>query len=394
MTPRVPVHGAIIGESEDNALLEVVKRRWYTSGKACQTFSRKLAVFCQKRGAILCNSGSSANLLAISALTAEELGDRRIMPGDEVITLALGFPTTLSPILQVGAVPVLVDVNLPGMDANIDQVEAAITDKTKAIFLPHTLGYPFNTKRVRSICNKHNLWMVEDCCDGLGSPGTMLGDLATLSFFPAHQITTGEGGAVLYDQPILGKLLNSFCSWGKDCWCPPGRDNTCGVRFAGGGDHKYEFSHIGYHLSMTEFQGALGAVQMERLPGFVSARACNHAYLRDELSTRGMEKYFILPPDTAASWFGFALICIPPINRDTLTFFLEERGVQTRRMFGGNLLRQPAFRNINARVEFPLLNTDLVNDRGLWLGCWPGLTRDQLDAIVSELVNYVEGDHG
>jgi CDP-6-deoxy-D-xylo-4-hexulose-3-dehydrase len=286
----------------------------------------------------------------------------------------------------------LIDVDLPGMVPTVERVERAITERTKAVVLAHTLGYPFDTRGMRALCNKHGLWLVEDCCDALGSPGVMkYADLSTLSFYPAHQITTTEGGAVLYDDLALGKIVNSYRDWGRDCWCAPGHDNTCGIRFVGGQDHKYTYSHIGYHLAMTEFAGAMGAVQMDRLKEFVHARNNNHSRLHNEMLRLGMDKRFILPPGFEASWFGFALLCIPPINRDALTQYLEERGIQTRRMFGGNLTRQPAYQGVNMIIAEPLLNTDIVHDCGFWVGCWPGLSSEQLDAIVQSICEYVEG---
>jgi CDP-4-dehydro-6-deoxyglucose reductase, E1 len=262
--------------------------------------------------------------------------------------------------------------------------------------LAHTLGMPFNVFDVQSICLAYNLWMVEDCCDALGTPGIMRGDLSTLSFFPAHQMTTGEGGAVLTDSPKLAKLLRSFRDWGKDCWCLPGDDNTCGKRFDGEYDHKYTFSHIGYHLAMTDLQAAIGIAQVEKQPGFVDARDRNHAYLQKRMVDKKQEQFFMLPPDNKASWFGYALICNPNIQRNFLQRWLESQDIQTRLVFGGNLLRQPAFKHMDCRIVGDLTNTDIVHERALWVGCWPGLTYEQLDYIVYSVVEYttyLEGPH-
>lgn len=390
---RVPVHGAVLGEAEDQALEAVIQRRWYTNGPACAAFERKLEDYTGLREAVLCNSGSSANLLALSCLSQTELGERAILPGDAVITTALNFPTTLAPILQIGAIPVLVDVDLPGLIPSIARVRAAITKRTKAVVLAHTLGNPLPTGELRELCDRHGLWLVEDACDALGSPHAFQHcDLATLSFYPAHQVCCGEGGAVLTASPRLAKIVRSLRDWGRDCWCESGQDGTCGRRWAGAYDHKYSYSRIGYHLAMTEFQAALGCVQMERLPGFVQARARNHAYLAIELLKEGMDRFFELPPAVWASWFGFCLICKAGVERNQVTKFLEERGVQTRLVFGGNLLRQPGFAGMRAACADELVNTNLVHERAFWVGCWPGLNQAQLDHVVNSIVEYCEGE--
>ena len=321
-----------------------------------------------------------------------ELGERALRPGDEVITTALNFPTTLNPIIQNGGVPVLIDVELPSLTPSIERVRAAVTPRTRAIVLAHTLGYPLPMTELRALCSEHKLWLVGDACDALGSPGVFDGaDLSTLSFYPAHQICAGEGGAVLTHSPALGKIVRSLRDWGRDCDCATGQDNKCGRRFAGDYDHKYTYSRIGYHLAMTDFQGALGAAQMDRLGEFVHNRWLNHKYLHASMVVACLTDYFILPPDELASWFGFCLICKPPIKRNEITRYLESEGVQTRLVFGGNLTRQPAYRYFNHHVVGELTNTDNVHDNAFWVGCWPGLTIEQLDYTIETIKGYVEG---
>lgn len=385
---RVPTHGAVITEAEDEALMEVIKKRWYTEGDACRSFRAKLSNFTGMREVVLCNSGSSANLLALSILRQPELGDRQITSASEVITTALNFPTTVSPIIQMGAHPIFIDIDLPSMVPSVDKVLDAITHKTRAIVLAHTLGYPAPIRELRKECETRGIWLVEDCCDALGSPYTMEADIATLSFFPAHQICAAEGGALLTRSPALAKIARSLRDWGKDCWCSPGEDNTCGKRFAGEYDHKYTFARLGYNLKMTEFQGALGSAQMDQLPEFIRRRSANHAYLNACMAKAGMDEFFILPPALEASWFGYCLICKPPIARNDLVAWLELRGVQTRMVFGGNLLRQPALRGAQYRVHGGLDNTNLVHDNAFWIGCWPGLCGDQMDYAVNSIVEY------
>lgn len=376
---RVPVHGSLIGEEEKAAARAVADAGWFTYGKHCQGFERKLETYTGKRDAIVCNSGSSANLLAFSAL--------ELPPGSEVITCAVGFPTTVNPIIQGGCTPVWVDCELPSMEPTLDAIEAAITPRTRAVMLAHTLGMPL-PEGLRELCDARGLFLIDDCCDALGSPRTMIGDLSTLSFFPAHQVCAGEGGAVLVDSPKLAKVVRSYRDWGRDCWCEPGTDNTCGRRFAGEYDHKYTYSRIGYHLAMTEFQGAIGSVQMDRLFDFVSLRATNHAFLNMLMTKAGMDEYFILPPDVFASWFGYALICKSPVSRNAITQWLEAKGVQTRVVFGGNLLRQPAYAGFDAG---PMPNADIVHDSAFWVGCWPGLGPEQLEYTVNSIVEYCKG---
>lgn len=384
------MHGAVIGDREDELLYQVVTSRWYTAGPMCGKLEQALREFTGKREVILTNSGSSANLLALSCLTSPELGEGAIKPGDEVITTALGFPTTLNPILQIGAIPVFVDIDLPAMTPNYAQMEQALSNKTRAVIFAHTLGYPFDGERVRRFCADNRLWFIEDACDALGSPGTMCGDITTLSFYPAHHITTGEGGALLTN-PALGKLARSFRDWGKSCWCLPGHDDTCGRRFAGEIDHKYQFNHIGYNLKMSDLHAAIGVAQMERLPEFIQKRQLNHRYLWRRLNAiPNIWDYFGRPPDADVSWFGFCLICTPATDRNAVTKYLEARNIQTRIVFGGNLLRQPAYRQMVARQDFwPYVNSDVVHYQAFWVGCWPGLTIEHLDYIVECVSDYV-----
>lgn len=392
---RVPVHGAVFNQDERDNLLAIAKADdlWLTAGPWCAKFERGLREFTGQREVVLCNSGSSANLLAISALTAPELGDRRIMPGDEVITTALNFPTTLNPILQIGAVPVLIDVTLPGLVADTSMLQAALSPRTKAVIFAHTLGYPFDVQEVKLFCEMNNLWLIEDCCDALGTPGIMQGDMSTLSFYPAHQITTGEGGAVLTQSPKLAKLLRSFRDWGKDCWCEPGKDDTCGRRFAGEYDHKYTFSHVGYNLKMSDLHAAVGVAQLEKLDKFISLRDINYGYLWANLIANDAKQFFdfIPPQEQIISWFGFTLICKPPVKRNDITRWLEGRGIQTRIVFAGNVLRQPAYQYFNMRVIGDLPNTNRVHDDAFWVGCWPGLTQAQLDYVVENIKEYCDG---
>jgi len=389
----VPVHGRIVGDEERANLRAVANSDWYTAGKWCARFENKLENYLGVKYAVLTNSGSSANLLAVSAL--------ELKPGDEVITTAVNFPTTVNPILQVGAVPVFVDVTLPHMVVDVDQLEAALSDKTRAVVLAHTLGYPFDLHAVLAFCRKYDLYLVEDCCDALGSEyngrlaGTF-GDLSTYSFFPAHQITTGEGGAVVCQSLHLQRVLLSYRDWGRDCYCLPGHDNTCNQRWGGDYDHKYTYTRLGYHLAPTEFSGALGVAQMDRLANFTARRRINHLALRNLAQQAGLEEYFILPyaeEHIDPSWFGFSLICRWMVERNDLCRWLDARGIGNRPVFGGNLLRQPAYRNIPHRVIGSLENSDTVHERAFWIGCWPGLGMDQFEYAIGKLSEYVRRTH-
>lgn len=373
---------------------------WLTSGRFADQFEREFARRMGVRECVLTNSGSSANLLAISALTSPKLGGRRLEPGDEVITTAAGFPTTLNPILQNRLVPVFVDITAPTYNVDTAQLERALSPRTRAIFLAHTLGNPFDVDAVTAFAQRHDLWLIEDCCDAVGSTykgrhtGTF-GDLATTSFYPAHHITMGEGGAVLTSQPLLRTLVESFRDWGRDCWCAPGKDNTCGKRFDRqlgelpcGYDHKYTYSHIGYNLKLTDMQAAVGVAQLKKLDDFVMARRCNFEILRQGL--RELEEFFILPeatPGSDPSWFGFPLAVREgaPFTRNEVIGHLEERKIATRLLFGGNLTRQPAYRDTHYRIAAPLANTDFAMRQAFWIGLYPGITPVMIDYVIEQL---------
>jgi CDP-6-deoxy-D-xylo-4-hexulose-3-dehydrase len=400
----VPVSGKVIDGGDLSSVVDSALDCWFTTGRFAEDFERKLARFVGVRSASLVNSGSSANLLAVSALTSPKLGDRRLQPGDEVITVAAGFPTTLNPILQNRLVPVFVDVTLPSYEIDASQLEAARSEKTKAIIIAHTLGNVFDLDAVTAFAKKYNLWLIEDCCDALGSTwkgrqvGTF-GDIATVSFYPAHHITMGEGGAVLTDKPNLRILIESFRDWGRDCWCHPGKDNTCGKRFEWqlgslplGYDHKYTYSHIGYNLKATDMQAALGASQIEKLPRFIERRKENFRYLHAAL--KPLEKYLLLPeatPGSDPSWFGFPIGVREdaPFRRDDLIRELDAQKIGTRLLFGGNLLRQPAYEGCEHRAVGELPNTDFVMNSVFWIGVYPGLTRPMLDFVVGAISGFV-----
>ncbi|GAA3762478.1 lipopolysaccharide biosynthesis protein RfbH [Terriglobus aquaticus] len=403
----VPVSGKVIDGDDMAAVVDSALDGWFTTGRWAKEFERKLARFFGLRSASLVNSGSSANLVAFSALTSPKLGDRQIKPGDEVITVAAGFPTTVNPILQNRCVPVFIDVTLPHYEVDISKLEAARSEKTKAVMIAHTLGNAFDVEAVSEFCKKHNLWLVEDCCDALGTEfngkkvGTF-GDIATVSFYPAHHITMGEGGAVLTDKPALKVLIESFRDWGRDCWCEPGVDNTCGKRFDWqlgtlpcGYDHKYTYSHVGYNLKATDMQAALGVSQIAKLPQFIERRKQNFAYLRTKLQSLGMERWLVLPeatPGCDASWFGFPIAVKPeaPFTRDQLTKTLDAKKIGTRLIFAGNLLRQPAYEGWEYRVVGELTNTDFVMNQVFWVGVFPGLTEPMLDYIAETMHAFAE----
>lgn len=397
---EVPVTGKVFGANEISAAISASAEFWLTSGPRTLDFEKKLAKLIGGRHAFMVNSGSSANLLALSSLTSPRLGVRRIFPGDEVITVAAGFPTTVTPILQNGLVPVYVDVDLGTYIANEGALEAAIGPRTRAIMMAHTLGNPFNLDLVMKLAKKHELWVIEDSCDALGGTyhGKLLGsfgDLATLSFYPAHHITTGEGGAVISKNAALKPIVESIRDWGRDCWCAPGCDNTCLKRYEWklgelpeGYDHKYTYSHLGYNLKSGDIQAAIGLAQLDRLPGFVEARRKNWNYLLEGL--RGLEGNLILPEPTLnsdPSWFGFAMTVrkSSPISRNALVQELNEKKIGTRLLFGGNLLRQPAFMDTPRRVIGDLANTDTVMKDTFWIGVWPGLTIPMLDYMIETM---------
>ena len=357
------------------------------------------------RWAFLVNSGSSANLVAFYALTSPKLGERQVKPGDEVITVAAGFPTTINPLVQYGCIPVFIDIDIPTYNIQAEKIEAAITPKTKAIMLAHTLGNPFNISIITALAKKYNLWLIEDDCDALGAEymgkktGTF-GDLATLSFYPAHHITMGEGGAVLVNNPILKKIVESFRDWGRDCWCAPGKDDTCGKRFdqqlgdlPAGYDHKYTYSHIGFNLKATDMQAAIGISQLKKADSFIARRRENYTTLYSLL--KPFEAHFILPEPTLLSnpsWFGF-LITIRPestINRTHFTRYLEEHKIGTRLLFAGNLAKQPAYASVPYRIEGDLTQTNIVMNQSFWLGVWPGLQEEHYAYIVSVMDTYIK----
>jgi len=399
----VPVSGKLIDGADVSAVVDSALDAWFTTGRFAEEFERNLARFVGLRCASLVNSGSSANLIALSALTSPKLRDRQLKPGDEVITVAAGFPTTVNPIFQNRLVPVFLDVTIPTYEIDVAQLEAGRSEKTKAVFLAHTLGNSFDLDAVCDFTRKHNLWLIEDCCDALGSTykgrnvGTF-GDIATVSFYPAHHITMGEGGAVLSDKPSLQTLIESFRDWGRDCWCEPGRDNTCGKRFDWqlgslpcGYDHKYTYSHIGYNLKATDMQAALGVSQLKKLVYFIERRRENFRYLRRALS--GMEDFLILPeatPHSDPSWFGFPVGVREdaPFGRADLIRALEEKKIGTRLLFGGNLLRQPAYKDSLYRVVGELPNTDFVMNNVFWVGVYPGLTQPMLDFVAATIRNF------
>ncbi|WP_159874904.1 lipopolysaccharide biosynthesis protein RfbH [Aquitalea denitrificans] len=400
----VPVSGKVIGTRELQLMVEASLDGWLTTGRFNAMFEEKLARFLGVKHLITVNSGSSANLVAFSTLTSPKLGDRAIKPGDEVIGVAAGFPTTVNPILQFGAVPVFVDVDLATHNIDASKIEAAITPKTKAIMLAHSLGNPFNLDVVTGLCKKYNLWLVEDCCDALGATyngqivGTF-GDIATLSFYPAHHITMGEGGAVFTNDSELKKIAESFRDWGRDCYCPPGKDNTCNNRFCwtkkqlggdlpDGYDHKYTYSHLGYNLKITDMQAACALAQLDRLEEFIATRRANFAYLKARLAS--VAEYLHLPeatPNSEPSWFGFPLILKESagVQRAVLIDYLEQNKIGTRLLFAGNLTKQPYMAGRNFRVSGELANTDVVMNQTFWLGTFPGLSKEQLDYIAEKL---------
>jgi CDP-6-deoxy-D-xylo-4-hexulose-3-dehydrase len=399
----VPVSGKVIGAREIQNMVDASLDAWLTTGRFNAEFEQRLAQYLGVKHVLTVNSGSSANLVAFSALTSPRLGDRAIKAGDEVIGVAAGFPTTVNPIIQFGAVPVFVDVDLATHNIDATKIEAAIGPKTKAIMLAHSLGNPFNLEVVTALCKKHKLWLVEDCCDALGATykGQMVGtfgDIATLSFYPAHHITMGEGGAVFTNNSELKLIAESFRDWGRDCYCPPGKDNTCEKRFCWklgdlpeGYDHKYTYSHLGYNLKISDMQAACALAQMDRLEDFIAARRANYEYLREKLAS--CAEFFHLPeatPDSNPSWFGFPLVLKESsgVKRVDLLNYLDQNKIGTRLLFAGNLTRQPYMIGRNYRVSGELTNTDKVMNQTFWLGVYPGLTRDHLDFVVSKLEEF------
>ena len=399
----VPPSGKVIGAAELQNMVEASLDGWLTTGRFNDAFEKRLTEFLGVKHALTTNSGSSANLLAFSALTSHKLGERAIKPGDEVISVAAGFTTTVNPILQFGAVPVFVDVQLGTYNVDPAKIEAAITPKTKAIMLAHTLGNPYDLSTVTALARKHNLWLIEDCCDALGSTyygklcGTF-GDIGTLSFYPAHHITMGEGGAVFTNDDQLRQIVESFRDWGRDCYCQPGRDNTCGKRFCQklgdlpyGYDHKYTYSHLGYNLKISDMQAACALAQMDRVEEFIAARKANFAYLKAGL--KNCEEFLLLPqatPNSDPSWFGFPITIkasagVNRVDRVDLLQYLDQNKIGTRLLFAGNLTRQPYMKGRNFRISGELTNTDTVMNDTFWIGVYPGLSREMLDFVVSKL---------
>jgi len=389
--------GRVFDADELTHLVEAALDFWLTTGRFADQFERDFARFFGLKHAILVNSGSSANLLALSCLTSPKLGERQLKPGDEVITVATGFPTTVNPIIQNQLVPVFLDVTIPTYNMDVAQLEDAYCERTRAVMLAHTLGNPFNLGAVTDFVRRHNLWLIEDCCDAVGATyrgqkvGTF-GDLATVSFYPAHHITMGEGGCVLTNQSLLKTLVESFRDWGRDCWCEPGKDNTCGKRYKWqlgdlpyGYDHKYIYSHIGYNLKLTDMQAAVGVAQLKKLPAFIEARRRNFQALYDAL--KDLEEFFILPeatPGSEPSWFGFPIAVRPeaPFTRNDVVDFLEKHKIATRLLFGGNLVRQPAYRDVRYRVMGDLENSDFVMNQVFWVGVYPGLSTEAIEFMV------------
>jgi len=437
----IPASGKVLNGNDLFNMIDASLDMWLTAGRFAEKFEDKFPKLLGIKYCALVNSGSSANLVALSALTSYKLGDKRLKPGDEVITVAVGFPTTVTPIIQNRLIPVFVDVELGTYNIDVNQLENAISDKTKAIFIAHTLGNPFNVDKVLEICQKYNLWLIEDSCDALGSKyhsslithhsslnytGTF-GDIATFSFYPAHHITMGEGGAVLTDDPELYKIIRSFRDWGRDCWCPPGKDNTCGKRFGWqlgnlpfGYDHKYIYSHLGYNLKLTDWQVAIGLSQLKKLPEFIRRRKENFKLLYEGFKAENLDKYFILPrwlPQSEPSWFGFPLTIKESVSfdRKKLIEFLEKNKIGTRLLFAGNILRQPAFVNSNVRyriasskeilnstskTQHPKLNiqnsslpnTDFIMNNTFWIGVWPGIGEKEIEYIIDKFKEFIKCD--
>lgn len=408
---RIPYASRVYDENEMVNLVDSSLEFWLTSGRYTDEFEKKFAEFLNVKFCSLVNSGSSANLLAFMALTSPLLKERRILPGDEVITVAAGFPTTVTPILQYGAVPVFVDVTIPQYNIDVSRLENALSKKTKAVMLAHTLGNPFDLKAVREFCSKNNLWLIEDNCDALGSrynidgewkyTGTV-GDIGTSSFYPPHHMTMGEGGAVYTDNPLLNKIIRSLRDWGRDCVCPSGHDNLCGHRFDGqygelpfGYDHKYVYSHFGYNLKATDMQAAVGCAQLDKLPGFVESRKRNHKYLTERLTE--VSDRLILPEacdNSDPSWFGYIVTCREGVDKNSIVNSLEKNGIQTRMLFAGNLTKQPCFDEMRKsrtgyRIVGELSETDRIMKDSFWIGVYPGMTERMLEYMAESLIRAV-----
>ena len=409
---RISYASRVYGQEELRNLVDSSLEFWLTSGRYTEQFEREFAAYIGTPYCSLVNSGSSANLLAFMALTSPLLGERQIRRGDEVITVAAGFPTTVAPCIQYGAVPVFVDMAIPQYNLDVGQLEQALSEKTKAVMVAHTLGNPFDLKAVREFCSRHGLWLVEDNCDALGSEYFIdgawkktgsIGDIGTSSFYPPHHMTMGEGGAVYTSSPLLHKIIRSLRDWGRDCMCPSGTDNLCGHRFdrqygelPAGYDHKYVYSHFGYNLKATDMQAAVGCAQLGRLPEFTKRRRENFARLKEKLA--GMESCFILPepcPDSNPSWFGFLITCRDGVDKNKLVGYLEGHGIQTRMLFSGNLVKQPCFDGMRSkqegyRVAGSLKATDLIMEKSFWVGLYPGMKPEMIDYMAEKLCSYQE----
>ncbi len=401
---QIPVSGKVFDGDELKNLVDSSLDFWLTTGRYAHEFEEEFAKVMGVKHAMLCNSGSSANLLAVSTLKSERLGDRALVDGDEVITLAAGFPTTVNPIVQNRLIPVFIDCELGTYDATAENMQAAISPKTGAIVMAHTLGNPFNLDAVMQIAKDNDLFVVEDSCDAVGAmydgkPVGSFGDLSTASFYPAHHVTMGEGGCVLAKTASMRKIVESLRDWGRDCWCPTGEDNTCGRRFDWqlgglpyGYDHKYTYSHIGYNLKLTDMQAAVGVAQLKKLPGFIAARRKNFNRLLDGL--KQFEEFFVMPvstPKSEPSWFGFLLTVRPgaPFSRYDIVQHLENHRIGTRQLFGGNLLTQPAYQNIEHRVSGPLTNTEIISNNAFWIGVFPGLTDEMIDYMIATIAEFM-----
>ncbi len=399
----VPVSGKVFDQEELLKLVDSSLDFWLTTGRYAAEFEKRFAEWIGVKHCLLVNSGSSANLVALSALTSPKLGDKQLKAGDEVITVAAGFPTTVNPIFQNQLIPVFLDVKLPSYEIDVDQLDAALSDRTRAIMLAHTLGNPFNLEAIMAFAEKHDLWVIEDNCDAVGSvyqgrkTGTF-GHISTVSFYPAHHMTMGEGGAVLTNDTRLAKILESFRDWGRDCWCPPGVDNTCNKRYGWqlgdlpfGYDHKYTYSHIGFNLKMTDMQAAVGCAQLDKLPDFIAKRRENFQFLKDNL--QDLQNVLILPeaaPQSEPSWFGFPIFVKEdaPFTRNELVRHLEENRIGTRLLFGGNLLRQPLYKGLNYRVIGDLANSDRIMSSVFWIGVFPGLTEEMLTYVIKTIRDF------
>lgn len=409
---RIPYASRVYGHEEMTNLVDSALEFWLTAGRYTAQFERDFAKYLGVKFCSLVNSGSSANLCAFMALTSPLLGDRAVRRGDEVITVAAGFPTTVAPAIQYGAVPVFVDITIPQYDIDVSSLEEAFSSKTKAVMIAHTLGNPFDLAAVKAFCDKHQLWLVEDNCDALGSRYTIdgkekftgtIGDIGTSSFYPPHHMTMGEGGAVYTNNPLLNKIIRSFRDWGRDCICPPGRDNFCGHRFDRqygelplGYDHKYVYSHFGYNLKATDMQAAIGCAQLKKFPSFVKRR--RHNFDRLHAALEDVQDKFILPvpcPNSKPSWFGFLLTCKEGVDKVAVTRFVEAHGVQTRALFAGNLIKHPCFDEMRAsgkgyRVVGDLANTDRIMRDTFWVGLYPGMTDEKIDYIAKVIKDSVK----